>query len=97
MDMPPPQASKKTEQTVSMTSSQTLYNQGGGCFQADCLVTTASGTTYPVNEIKKGDLLQTPKGSARVLCVTHIMQSPNGCLLCNIGNNTLITPYHPIK
>lgn len=97
MDMPPPQASKKTEQTVSMTSSQTLYNQGGGCFQADCLVTTASGTTYPVNEIKKGDLLQTPNGSARVLCVTHIMQSPNGCLLCNLGNNTLITPYHPIK
>lgn len=96
MDMPPPKASRQNRGTVQMQSSQVLYNQGGGCFHPDCLVTTASGTTFPVSKIKKGDLLRTPNGTARVICVTQIIQPPDKISMCNLGNNTLITPYHPI-
>lgn len=96
MDMPPPKASKQTYNTVHMQSSASLHNQGSGCFQASVLVTSANGNRYPVSKIKKGDLLKTPKGFTRVICVIEIMQSPNGCLMCDLGDNTLITPYHPI-
>jgi len=93
MNLPPPKASRKTANTQTLSSSQTLYNYDAGCFTADCMVETSVGRRR-IGEIKKGDQLVTPDGLSRVVCVTEIVMNPNSRMVRL--ENGYITEYHPI-
>eukprot|EP01125_Pyxidicula_operculata_P009701 TRINITY_DN3181_c0_g1_i1.p1 TRINITY_DN3181_c0_g1~~TRINITY_DN3181_c0_g1_i1.p1 ORF type:complete len:683 (-),score=186.37 TRINITY_DN3181_c0_g1_i1:67-1959(-) len=102
ISLPPPKptikdtysANAKVRTTV--TSMNTYYNYGGGCFAGYCKVSMADGTVKRVDQIKKGDVVVGPLGSATVKCVvkTSCFKSMK---LVQFNSGLTITPWHPVR
>jgi hypothetical protein len=95
LSLPPPKPSAKTHQTKVIQSNQVLYQPRGGCYSGDSQIETDNGPKS-VKTLKKGDMVKTPNGYSRILCVVFIKQHSDGCKMCDLGNNNFITPYHPV-
>jgi hypothetical protein len=61
------------------------------------LVTLSDNTQVEVKSLKKGDLVQTPQGSTKVLCVVKTKKLDGFADLCTMKNGLQITKHHPIK
>ena len=69
---------------------------GGGCFAGECLVDMGNGERKLVKDMTKGDLIATPNGSARVVCVIKSLTMNGTSKICEFENGLMITPGHPI-
>ena len=79
------------------TSTMRSYNTNGGpCFLGTCQVLMHNATTKSVQDIVKGDVVQTPTGSAKVRCVVKTICKDSMCDLVHIGR-LFVTSWHPIK
>lgn len=71
------------------------YNYYGGCIDGDCNVQMADGSFKKVKKIKKEDLVKTPTGSSKVMCI--LRTSINGVIpMIHFPRGLVITPYHPV-
>ena len=50
-----------------------------------------------VDAVKKGDIVSTPKGPARIVCVFKTVTRNGYMRLCHLENGLIITPWHPMK
>ena len=46
---------------------------GGGCFLGECEISMANGQKKLVSLLTKGDLVATPNGEARILCIVKTL------------------------
>eukprot|EP00048_Salpingoeca_helianthica_P015968 m.229676 g.229676 ORF g.229676 m.229676 type:complete len:809 (-) comp17801_c0_seq1:27-2453(-) len=71
------------------------YDRHGGCFSGDSLVTLADGSRLPMHRLRRGDLVQTSTGVARVEClVVSLLAGPASMVA--LGKNLRITSWHPV-
>jgi len=105
MEPPVPTRKSYTPLSVSATSNVSthvtmndFYDNSGGCFDGNCLVTMADNSTKFVKDVKKGDYVKTNDSSrkAKVVCVVKTIVNSNVSLV-EFQNGLLITPYHPVR
>ena len=69
-------------------------NANGGCVAQNTLIAMADGSSKPIQDLKKGDLVVVPVGStAKVVCV--VMCKDVGTV--RLEDCLDITPWHPVK
>ena len=89
--------------TPSVNMTAVYNNRFTPCFAPECLVRMADGSTKRVDEIERGDLVDTPNSTGEVFCVVRTRCDGKIRELVTINSplkNMLpmrVTPYHPIK
>ena len=105
-DLPPPQpASYKGSYGMSsrgsMPATMSVFNNSSGpCFDGNCDVLMINNSFKKVKDIRKNDIVKTPKGSAKVICVTKTICTNSTSQMVTINeeeSGLIITPYHPIR
>lgn len=84
-------ASRTKVSTMSVWNSRT-----GPCFAGDCRVRLHLRDTARVDELRRGDVVATPAGPRCVVAIVRTRIAAQ-TLLCNIGENLRITPWHPVR
>lgn len=56
----------------------------------------SDNSTLEVQKIKKGDLIATPSGFAKILCVIKTQKNNGLASLCTLPSGLKITHHHPI-
>jgi hypothetical protein len=81
---------------VSAAAISGLYNPSGGCFDGNCLVTMADGTTKPAMDIVRGDMILSFSGVAAEVyeIVRTLVSSTAQAVVFKSGLR--ITAWHPI-
>ncbi|KAG8715917.1 hypothetical protein FRC11_012984 [Ceratobasidium sp. 423] len=75
--------------------SMAIYRSSAApCFAGWCYVDTESGKTK-VSELRRGTIVRTPNGTARVAAVLRTVRPGQTLNLCTIGQ-LVITPWHPV-
>ena len=91
--------------TPSRVASLVTYNnQGGGCFDSNCLITMSDNSKKMLKNVKKGDEILTLEDRnnintityTKVLCVYETFMVDEVCHLVILENGLKITPWHPI-
>ncbi len=83
--------------------NMSAYNrQGGGCFNSKCLITMADGSTKPLYQLIKNDLVKTfdsnqQETSAKVVCILERKITGGKWELITTPSGLEITAYHPFK
>jgi hypothetical protein len=72
-----------------------FHNQSGSCFAGHCLVLMANGSSKPISDIRRGDVVQTINGPSIVRYAIEFNIKAKSQPMCQIGN-LCITPWHPI-
>lgn len=81
----------------SSLSSMKAYNTSSvPCFDGDCDVLMFDNTTKKIRDIRKGDKVKTPDGSATVQCVVKTILDKTIDIV-RLENGLLITPWHPVR
>jgi hypothetical protein len=95
-NLPPPEPSRKTSRPRSVKMSK--YNRSSNpCFAGFCKVVLANGNTLPLSRLRPGMQVLTPVGSRNVSAVLKTRVRNEQAQMCWVGNELLVTPYHPIS
>lgn len=117
LKLPPPKASLMASSSYSATSYTNLrsmsyyHDKRGACFDGNCFVTMADGSTKVVKDIQAGDLVAVVVNKSdpftehknitvatKVVCVVKTECANGMSELCIFNNSGLrVTPYHPIR
>jgi hypothetical protein len=77
-----------------------LFDPAGGCWTQEAKVRMADKSKLPIKDLKRGDMVWTPQGSAAVLFLVKLTCQTNPMKrMCRIGNNpanALISSHHPV-
>lgn len=77
-----------------------LFDPAGGCWTEEAKVRMADNSKLPIKDLKRGDMVWTPQGSAAVLFLVKLTCQTNPMKrMCRIGNNpanALISSHHPV-
>lgn len=99
--LPPPEPSLANAQSRPVTLS--AYNDpNGGCFDSNCQITMADGSSKVLKNIVKGDLVKSVDlnnniSSTKVVCVLEIKITMGIREFVDFEEGLFITPWHPIK
>lgn len=94
--LPPPEPTIKKQNYVAPANMSQYYNYHGGCIDGNCDVLMSNGTLKKIKDIVKDDIVKTPSGSSRILCV--LKTSINSVIpMMHFPRGLIITPYHPIR
>ena len=76
------------------------FRRGGGCWDARAkLIVYDTRTVMKVVEakdVKKNDLVMTPSGFVKVICVAKTFTVNGNIRMRQLPNGLLITPFHPV-
>jgi hypothetical protein len=87
----PPQYNQ-TRTYAPPISATRYYDNSGGCFAGHCTISTNNGKIL-VKDLKKNDLVLTPQGYAKVIC---LVETKGSFETCKLYSGLEITKYHPI-
>ena len=100
LNMPAPMPSKKKNSTLAFLAAPVrmsdYYNNSTTCFDGNNVINLPNGKTKLVKHIKKGDLIASLNGTARVRCVIKTFCNDGFNMLCKFKNGLIITEWHPI-
>lgn len=82
---------------VAAIDMNNYYNAGGGCFDGNCYVKMADGTTKQVKLIKKGDKIRSEGVNSTIIAVVEIQCVNKRIPMVQLKGGLLITPKHPVK
>jgi len=101
LKIPPPKpsivvssSSYNSNQPINMNS---YYDASGGCFDGNCVALMSNQEFIPLKNLKKGDLVSTPNGISKIVCVVKTVFPKNKAQLVELENGLISTPYHPIR
>jgi hypothetical protein len=84
--------------SVPTPQSMAVFSQSSGpCFTGDSEVLLSNNGVKLIEEVRQGDFVKTPSGTAVVICVTKTFCANNQTILVNMKNGLRVTPYHPIR
>ena len=96
--LPPPKPSNPIRNGATRVANMRSYhNRSNGCVHADTSVTMADGTKKRAATISQGDVVFTPAGPAKVLCVVASRCENNRMELVTLPGGLRITSYHPVR
>ena len=103
-DLPPPQpASYKSYSGMSSrgaapTTMSVFNNSSGPCFDGNCDVLMFDNSLKKVKDIRKNDVVKTPHGFTKVICVTKtICKNSKSPMVTITDSGLVVSPYHPIR
>jgi hypothetical protein len=71
-------------------------NYYGGCIDSNCDVLMADGKLKKIKDIVQGDLVKTPNGESKIICV--LKTTMNALIpMVHFPRGLVITPYHPVR
>lgn len=90
-----------TSQLSYASMNYNIYNNNGGCFTSDSLVTvklsyktlTCDELLISIRDVSSDMLVKTNKGWSKILCKTVLSYSGK---VYNVVDNVFLTPYHPV-
>jgi len=112
MKLPPPTPSKKAIPSNSYHSSPSSHSYSAPapsvnmasyncfsnpCFDGDCLVAMVDGSIKRVKDVKMGDEVLSPEGTAKVLCVVKTICVGGQTQLVQLPGGLKVTPWHPVR
>jgi len=74
-----------------------FYDASGGCFDGNCVALMSNQELVPLKNLKKGDLVATPNGISKIVCIVKTVFPQKKAQLVELENGLLSTPYHPIR
>ena len=74
-----------------------FYNQSGGCLTAQTIVAMADGTQRRVDDLRKGDVVQTPEGGGAVHCIAACECADDEVEIVALEPDVELTPWHPVR
>ena len=80
----------------AIASMSVFHNASAGCFAPETLVRMADGTHKMITELKRGDVVFTPDGSANVVALV-VCGSFNRTQPMTTLGSLVITPWHPVR
>ena len=92
----PPKPSARTVRSAPMTTMRSMNVPSGPCFHGNCYTKMADGSCKILSDLKKGDYVLTPFGSAQILCVIKTNYSSGEVELVHLDNDLKVTPWHPV-
>ena len=110
-NLPPPEPSNKDNYdnnyrggggrryvaSSSQSITQSYYNSSGVCYHGDCLVHMFQYPKKKVKEVVKGDIVVTPYGPSKVVCVVKTLLNPRvATKMVRLDGGLVITPHHPV-
>ena len=103
-DLPPPQpASYKgsygMRSSGSTPATMSVFNNSSGpCFDKNCDVLMFDNSLKKVKDIRKNDVVKTPQGLTKVICVTKTICTNSTSQMVTVRDSGLVvSPYHPIR
>jgi len=78
-------------------SMASYRSPSGPCFAGHCLVMTVDGVQTRVEQLQRGMEVITLKGPRKVAAIVRTALSSGQVLLCRVGDELDITPWHPIR
>merc|ERR1712159_829044 len=96
-DLPPPKPSRACGHTQFRAVSMASYNRRSApCFSGESLALLADGSLSRVDDLKKGDVVQTEVGAgSKVVCILKTEIPGRELELVGLGG-LRITPNHPV-
>jgi len=97
-NLPPPKPTLHTGNRAARGQAlqMNMYNNSRGvCFHGGCPIRLADGRWVKVQDIRRGDLIETMSGYSKVRCVVKTIMPGHVAQLVEIGE-LRVTPYHPI-
>lgn len=83
---------------AAAAATQYVYGGGGGCFINTTQVRMADGTLRDIAYLRRGDMVATPTGPARVIHNVRIASYDPTQKLTALGTEEpWITPWHPVR
>ena len=82
--------------TPSLTSMSVFHNASSGCFHGDNQIRMGDNSFKKIKDVKVGDTVATPSGSARVRYTVECRQHAKSQPMTQYGDLS-ITPWHPIR
>lgn len=104
-DLPPPKPSARrydayshtmASQMISPANMALFHNASGGCFAPETLIRRPDGSHTMITELKRGDSVWTPTGSALVRALV-VCGSFNRAQPMTKLDGLVITPWHPVR
>ena len=92
----PPRPSALSSRSASMNSMHIMNISNAPCFSGDCYAKMTDSSIKILSDLKKGDSIWTPFGSATIRCVVKTTFVEGGAQLVHLENNLMVTPWHPI-
>ena len=103
-DLPPPKPASykgvfntRGSSLAQPASMRVFSNSSGPCFDGNCDVSIYDGTFKKVKNVCKGDIVLTPNGNSKIICVTKTICKDNTTQMVILDGGLIISPYHPIK
>ena len=81
VSMPPPTPTHKKPQHANNgpIDMNDYHNRGSGCFGPDSLVQMKDGSSKPIKQLMKGDIVF---GGSKVICVTKLFEKDGYSNIC---------------
>jgi hypothetical protein len=96
-DRPVYRAGSSAPATYTRVASMSTYrSKAAPCFAGWCLVDTGDSQSVKVSDLRRGTVVRTPNGTARIANVLRTVCPGRVMDLCSVGRLT-ITPWHPIN
>merc|ERR1719433_1544700 len=89
-------SSSSSARSAAPVNMRSYYSMSNPCFDGRNLVEMADGSKRLVRNLRKGDLVQTPKGKASIRCIIKTVVAPSTELV-QLESGLLLTPWHPVK
>lgn len=99
--LPPPRPSGRPVfhgggSAATLTSMNIFHNASAGCFHGENQILMADGSQKAIKDIKVGDCVKTPNGSAHVRYTVECRSFAKSQPMTQYGDLS-ITPWHPIR
>ena len=88
--------SASTVSTIQLTSMASFHDAGGGCWAPGTEVALLDGSIKRIEDIRRGDVVWTPSGGARVEHAIVLGRHAPKQLMVHFLNTLWITPWHPV-
>ena len=82
---------------VAPTNMRMYSNSAGPCFDGSCLVSMKDGTKRMINQLIKGDIVKTPNGEARIMCIVKTILENRKADFVIFNEGLMVTKWHPIR
>jgi Mg-chelatase subunit ChlD len=98
MTLPAPKQSISTAKKITASSyTNVYYDEHGGCFHGNCLVSITDLVTKRCDRMQVGDMVMTPNGTSRVEYILKTVYINGFHNLVTLKSGWIGTPWHPIK
>lgn len=91
-----PAATPTRPMAMPVITMAAFHDRFAGCFDGTCCVQRADGSSFKVQDVRRGDVLVGTSGHSKVLCVVRTAVEGGTLHLVELEGGLKVTAYHPV-